>query len=296
MSIFLKKSFQIIIALLITLTCVNFVNANEALVFPYTRDNGNVYYFDNLVQGADPNTFEYINQNYIKDANFVFCRGNKIENADRDTLIEMKYRYAKDKNNVYRDCSILPEVDSSSFEIISYVYTKDKKNVYNNDNIIENADPNSFEILVYTNHGIYSKDKNHVYLSGNVANEIYNIDNTDMYNNLKGKIILKVEELGEAYYINTDFQIMHYLGRPADAFKVMRKQGLGITEKDFNSYNNYAPKNLSGKILLRVEADGEAYYVNPINLKIYYLGRPTDAFNIMRNLGLGISTNNFNKL
>jgi len=45
----------------------------------------------------------------------------------------------------------------------------------------------------------------------------------------------------------------------------------------------------SGKIYLQVEKNGEAWYVNPVNANRYYLGLPDDAFNIMRNLGLGIS-------
>lgn len=117
-----------------------------------------------------------------------------------------------------------------------------------------------------------------------------------LYGKLKGKIILKVEDKGEAYYILPTTNKIYYLGRPSSAFNIMREQGLGVSEKDFDSFNGYAPESLSGKILLRVEANGEAYYVNPVDLKIYYLGRPTDAFNIMRNLGLGISSNDYNNL
>lgn len=46
---------------------------------------------------------------------------------------------------------------------------------------------------------------------------------------------------------------------------------------------------LMGKILLRVQHRGEAWYVNPDNGQRYFLGRPQDAFNLMRSLGLGIS-------
>lgn len=51
-----------------------------------------------------------------------------------------------------------------------------------------------------------------------------------------------------------------------------------------------------GKILLQVENNGEAWYVNPDDGKRYFLGRPADAFQIMRKLGLGISNNDFEKL
>ena len=57
------------------------------------------------------------------------------------------------------------------------------------------------------------------------------------------------------------------------------------------TYNPDFARNLAGKILLQVEARGEAWYVNPDNLHRYYLGRPADAFTVIRELGVGISNN-----
>jgi len=113
-------------------------------------------------------------------------------------------------------------------------------------------------------------------------------------NRLKGKILLQVEDKGQAWYIDPITKERAFLGRPADAFKIMRELGLGISEKNYKSFNGYAPANLSGKILLRVEANGEAYYVYPDDLKLYYLGRPVDAFNLMREKGLGITNEDLN--
>lgn len=182
-----------------------------------------------------------------------------------------------------------------------------------------------------------------------------NVSNAAMYNNLKGKIILKVEVNGEAFYINPISKKMHYLGRPNDAFNVMREQGVGINnnnlakipvsltnltgpdtdgdelpddfekaigtnlnniDSDGDGHNDYTEllhgynplgsgklkydlnfnKAQAGKILLQVENNGEAWYVNPADNKRYFLGRPADAFNVMRNLGLGISNIDFDKL
>ncbi|MCD4694484.1 hypothetical protein K8R62_03960 [bacterium] len=135
-------------------------------------------------------------------------------------------------------------------------------------------------------------DNDYILSEGNIVP----VENNDLYERLKGSIVLKVEENGEAYYINPKNENYYYLGRPDDAFRVMQERGLGISEKDFNSFNGCAPENLAGVILLRVEANGEAYYVNPEDRKIYYLGRPSDAFDIMRNLGKGISSDDFNRL
>ena len=189
--------------------------------------------------------------------------------------------------------------------------------------------------------------------SDNSAKEII-IKNQKLYERLKGKIILKVEDYGKAYYLNPRNNIMYYLGRPDDAFRVMREQGAGITNKDLykigigiprggldtdgdgipdsleeaiglNKYSRdtdgdgyddkveltsgYNPwgsgkqsldKKFSGgqkgKIFIQVEKNGEAWYVNPSDSLRYFLGRPADALSLMRDLGLGISNNDFNNL
>ena len=55
------------------------------------------------------------------------------------------------------------------------------------------------------------------------------ISNNALYNQLKGKIILKTEENGEAFYINPKKQEMYYLCRPAHTFAIMRLLGTGAT-------------------------------------------------------------------
>ncbi len=130
---------------------------------------------------------------------------------------------------------------------------------------------------------------------------------------LSGMILLDVEKNGEAWYVNPADAKRYYLGRPNDAFALMRTLGLGINEIEFQKIPmanssaiatstmlantvststvidmNLAQK-LAGKIILQVEKNGEAWYVYPKDLKKYYLGRPSDAFVVMRQLGLGIS-------
>jgi hypothetical protein len=111
---------------------------------------------------------------------------------------------------------------------------------------------------------------------------------------LKGRILLQVEEKGEAWYVNPLDLERYFLGRPADAFRLMRELGLGVSEADFSKWNGTAPSRLAGRIILRVQGNGEAYYIEPAGLKLHYLGRPADAFSLMRNLGLGITNANLN--
>ncbi len=184
--------------------------------------------------------------------------------------------------------------------------------------------------------------------------EEFEVKNTKILKHISGRIILKVEENGEAYYVNPVNKKAYYLARPANAFEIMRGQGLGISNENLNKIpvalnssintgkdsdgdglsdlledaigsdknnvdsdgdgyddyeelkNGYLPSDglldlnpyfsqkLSGRILLQVESHGEAWYV--YGGKRYYLGRPVNAFNIMRYLGLGISDNDFSKL
>jgi len=177
----------------------------------------------------------------------------------------------------------------------------------------------------------------------------------DMSSNLKGKILLQVEEHGEAWYVYPYDLKRYYLGRPSDAFDMMRNLGMGISNNDIQKIpiaeanfegldsdedglsdaiedslgtdknnpdtdgdgysdkeeilNNYSPlgeealeinndlrKKMSGLIVMQVEQHGEAWYINPDDLKRYYLGRPADAFNLMRELGLGITNKNLVKI
>ncbi len=181
------------------------------------------------------------------------------------------------------------------------------------------------------------------------------IKNVALYNRLKGNILLKTEDLGKAYYVHPSSKNIYYLGRPHDAFVIMRDQGVGITNNNLKKITigveqmsgadqdgdalsdlfedaigtnknkvdsdddghsdrtellgNYNPlgagklsvdtnfmKAQRGRILLQVEGKGEAWYINPKDNKRYFLGRPSDAFYIMRNVGMGISNTDFNSL
>ena len=53
---------------------------------------------------------------------------------------------------------------------------------------------------------------------------------------------------------------------------------------------------MKGKILLQVERNGEGWYVHPETGERYFMGRPLDAFNLMRNLAVGISNSDLDQI
>ncbi|MDP3900235.1 MAG: CAP domain-containing protein [bacterium] len=55
-------------------------------------------------------------------------------------------------------------------------------------------------------------------------------------------------------------------------------------------------QTVAGRILIQVEKNGEAWYVNADGSKRYFLGRPADAFNVMKELGIGISNADLRKI
>lgn len=110
-----------------------------------------------------------------------------------------------------------------------------------------------------------------------------------------GYILLQVESHGEAWYIYPGTNKKYYLGRPDDAFKIMKQVALGV-KHDLIINTEVFPARFSGMILLDAETNGEAYYIYPKNLKKYYLGRPNDAFKIMRELGLGITNSDLSSI
>ncbi|NCA93468.1 hypothetical protein EOM82_09645 [bacterium] len=66
--------------------------------------------------------------------------------------------------------------------------------------------------------------------------------------------------------------------------------------KNFTKIDKALVKSVIGRIVLQVEDRGRAWYINPADGKKYYLGRPTNAFQVMRILGIGISTKNLDRI
>lgn len=128
----------------------------------------------------------------------------------------------------------------------------------------------------------------------------FNLNTAQANASLSGRILLQVEKNGESWYVDPVSQKRFYMGRPVDAFNVMRGLGLGIRNVDLEKIAKQGSPDidqrlagrLAGRILIQVEDKGKAWYVNPLDYKRYFLGSPADSFNLMRKFGLGISDKN----
>jgi len=126
----------------------------------------------------------------------------------------------------------------------------------------------------------------------------------NLQNRLKGYILLQVESKGEAWYINPTDGKRYYMKDGATAYQMMRNFGLGISnanlskmpkENEKNNYPSFVNKQ-KGKILLQVEAHGEAWYVNPKTGYRHYMKDGNAAYSLMRYYSLGISNKDLEKI
>lgn len=173
---------------------------------------------------------------------------------------------------------------------------------------------------------------------------------------LRGRILLQVQNSGEAWYLDPDSQQRFYLQNGNSAYQALQAFGLGITDQnlqqipiglvdkfagedtdgdglpdkleisigtdpnnpdsDGDGYNdkeeimnNYSPlgpnkmavntaltNRLKGKILLQVQKQGQAWWINPEDGKRYYLKDGQTAYDIMRYLSLGITNEDIEQI
>jgi hypothetical protein len=109
---------------------------------------------------------------------------------------------------------------------------------------------------------------------------------------LKGYILLQTQSHGESWYLNPTDGARYYMKDGNTAYQMMRSFGLGLTESDYSKLaaGDWNIKNrLRGRIVLRVQAHGEAYYIHPKDLSVHYLSDGPAAYSVMRYYSLGIT-------
>lgn len=116
---------------------------------------------------------------------------------------------------------------------------------------------------------------------------------------LKGRILLQVQEHGEAWYLDPVTKKRYYMKDGATAYQMLRSFGVGITNADLEKLqkgDRALVSNLKGRIILQVQAHGEAFYIHPVTGVARYLKDGAEAYRLMRELSLGIDNANLYQL
>lgn len=99
----------------------------------YYKDDKNLYYFGEnefkKIEGADPNSFKYDNENHTfiaKDKNNVYFEGEKVKGIDVNSAEGINGLWIKDKNNVFYEGKKLKGISSDNFSYFDGGLSYDK--------------------------------------------------------------------------------------------------------------------------------------------------------------------------
>lgn len=138
----------------------------------YMRDATQVFCEDSLIEDADPETFEVIDDTTAlsRDAKHVFAACFTVKGADPASLVHLGGSYISDNKAIYCSFGKL-KCDYDSFEMIGQHFAKDKDHIYWSTKKVKDADMQSFHLLDEVNEGIpdddhhseWAADKNSIY-------------------------------------------------------------------------------------------------------------------------------------
>src|SRR5688572_17058880 len=132
-----------------------------------------VYYYPGFglsepfeIEEADISTFEILDdyRGYAKDKNYVYLDGIPIPGADPATFELLEDPYSRDKSHVYLQDMILSN-DPANFEFLPHGLMRDSQHVYWSDKIISD-DPSNFVIIDDLGTTIYWKDSKNIFFDG----------------------------------------------------------------------------------------------------------------------------------
>lgn len=160
----------------------------EVLSGMYAKDKDSIYYWGEVVKGADVNTFRVVD-GIAKDKDSVFFLEKKISGADPETFFMIGNDYGGDRNTVYKRGQKIEGVDPETFIVLNDYYAKDKNFGYFEGVVIQNSDGGSFTIFAekegettlfeyeeeggrmvtaITSKQVFAKDKKYVYHLGEI--------------------------------------------------------------------------------------------------------------------------------
>lgn len=114
---------------------------------------------------------------------------------------------------------------------------------------------------------------------------------SSLLSRVRGHILLQVQQHGEAWYVDPLTSARYYMKDGPTAYEMMRTFGLGVTEANYAKIaagNAELKSRLKGRIVLRVQLHGEAYYLHPDG-SVHYLKDGPAAYEVMRAHSLGIT-------
>ena len=161
----------------------------------YYRDKNNIYFLNDKddkmefekLAGANPKTFEIVDDYFARDDKNVYFFNKKVIGVDAKTFEEVGYDIVKDKNGVYFLENVSEEnenleiktknlkadgIDLKTLKKLDNGYFKDKNSIYyelsGNLYKMKNVDLPTFEVLnsPYSSSVYFAKDKNNVYYNG----------------------------------------------------------------------------------------------------------------------------------
>ena len=207
----------------------------------YYRDKNNIYFLNDKddkmefekLAGANPKTFEIVDDYFARDDKNVYFFNKKVIGVDAKTFEKVGYDIVKDKNGVY----FLENVSEENENL--EIKTKNLK-----------ADGIDLKTLKKLDNG-YFKDKNSIYyeLSGN----LYKMKNVDLPT---------FEVLNSPYsssvYFAKDKNNVYYNGKKLD----------GIVPNDFEQIQSYFIKDKNGIYKFEEDENEQDLKITPINAKI----------------------------
>ncbi len=210
----------------------------EVLNEEYIKDKNKVFWRGSPIHIiSNPASFELINDVYVKDRNYVYWRrkdGLKeiftiVEGADSESFTVLSEFYSKDKNNVYHYAKVVSNIsDPATFEMIDkYLYTKDKNYVYWDKKIIENADPKTFKIVENS----YSKDSNNVFYRNEILGEV----DADTFEILSHYYAKDKDFVYKTAHCGGHFSIAILEGADVETFEIINGEDDEKDAKDKNS-------------------------------------------------------------
>lgn len=257
-----KNKKLIILSLIATCIVIGIIYSNKAGAHYYKKDGKMMYYcmeffnecHEGVIEKADPGSFEIIpgKRDYAKDINYVYIEGTVLQGADPKSFEKInEYSYAKDKKNVFAGSEVINDADVHSFEVLSHSYSKDKNNIYYRADKVEKADIESF--IIITNKGQqqgFFKDINHIYFNGKVVDNADPISFKVLYNPIT-YVNWQYHYLADnnnVYYLNEGtLNVLH----DADPKTFTPLKGLYAKDSDHVFYND--------EILAK--ADPETFYI-----------------------------------